>query len=80
MSFRDVGFLHKLKQSTKYVPTFVLEEKFRKEAEELKEKGAILAKSEIVLAMLADGADYALIAKYTGISIEEIKALGRENK
>jgi len=79
MSFRDVGHLEALNNSTKYVPTFVLEEKFKKEAEELKEKGAVLAKSEIVLNMLADGADLELISKYTGISIEEVKALGREN-
>ena len=77
LSFRDVGYLRELSKSTKYVPSYILIEKFKKEAEELKEKGAILAKSEMDMNLLKEGSSLEMIHRVTGIPIDEIKSLER---
>ena len=43
--------------------------------EEGMEKGEIKRSREIALAMLADSMDIALVAKYSGLSVEEVEAL-----
>ena len=39
------------------------------------EQGAAQSKAEIARAMLSDGMDIALVAKYSGLTVEEIAAL-----
>jgi len=79
MSFRETGLLDELKASKRFVPQYQLEQEMRKRAEELSERGAILAKSEIVLTMLSKGMSVADISEYTGISVEEIELLREED-
>ncbi len=72
LSFADVGLLEILKQSTKYVPPYVLAERMKKEAAELaKQKTTI----EIAKQFKRNGIDDQTIANSTGLSIEEVKKL-----
>ncbi len=72
LSFADVGLLEILKQSTKYVPPYVLAERLKKEATELaKQKTTI----EIAKQFKRNGIDDQTIANSTGLSIEEVKKL-----
>ena len=45
----------------------------------MEERSAILAKSEIILAMLSKGMSFEDIAELTGLSVEEIERLESEN-
>lgn len=76
-SFEVSGLLDQLKLSTKYVPPYVLEERYRKEAKALAERDVVLRESEIALSLLAKGVDIEIISETTGLSIDEISALGR---
>lgn len=76
-SFEVSGLLDQLKLSTKYVPPYVLEERLRKDAQAIAERSVVLRESEIALAMLEEGMPAEVIAKITGLSIEEIESLER---
>lgn len=75
-SFRDSGLLDILSKSTKYVPSFELEKRL-KEAND--ERATILAKSEMAKGLLNEGVSKEIISKVSGLPIEEIDALQREN-
>ncbi|WP_281979343.1 JAB domain-containing protein [Tenacibaculum mesophilum] len=72
LSFADVGLLQELAKSTKYVPKYVLEQRLKKEAAEIAQKKE---KIEIAKAFKRSGLDNELIAKNTGLTIEEVKKL-----
>lgn len=79
LSFKDIGLLDELKKSTKYVPKYVLEQRFKKEATEIaerKNKVAIAKKTlEIAKAMKRNGADNQMIVASTGLALEEVQKL-----
>ena len=75
LSFRDIGLLDELARSTKYIPQYQLEERYKKEAELLAEKKAILRESEIALGMLEAGMDIEVVSKITGLPVDEIRRL-----
>jgi len=77
LSFRDTGLFDQLKLSTKYVPQYQLEAQYKKQAEQLAERSATLAKSEIAIKFLNKGISIELISEATGLSIEEIRSLER---
>ena len=72
LSFGDIGLLDELKKSTKYVPKYVLEQRLKKEAAEIAKRSE---KIEIAKAFKRSGLDNELIAKNTGLTIEEVKKL-----
>ena len=72
LSFEDIGLLDELKKSTKYVPKYVLEQRLKKEASEI---AKMKEKIEIAKAFKRSGLDNELIAKNTGLTIEEVKKL-----
>lgn len=72
LSFKDIGLLDELKQSTKYVPNYVLEQRIRKEATEIAEKKKTI---EIAKAMKRNGADNEMIVLSTGLTLEEVEKL-----
>ncbi|GFD83812.1 hypothetical protein KUL118_66740 [Tenacibaculum sp. KUL118] len=72
LSFADVGLLQELAKSTKYVPKYVLEQRLKKEASEIAEKNKAI---EIAKAFKRSGLDNELIAKNTGLTIEEVEKL-----
>ncbi|MDE1207798.1 MULTISPECIES: JAB domain-containing protein [Tenacibaculum] len=72
LSFGDIGLLDELKKSTKYVPKYVLEQRLKKEATEIAEKKKAI---EIAKAFKRSGLDNELIAKNTGLTIEEVEKL-----
>ncbi len=77
LSFADTGLLDELKKSTKYVPKYVLEQRFKKEATEIANKKKTV---EIAKAMKRENEDVEKIALFTGLSIEEIKKLRVKKK
>lgn len=79
LSFRESGLLATLQKSLKYVPAYEVEQRMKERAAELMEKGGILARSEMVLTMLNKGMRLDDIAEITGLSVEEIEQLKREN-
>jgi len=84
LSFADTGLLDELKKSTKYVPRYVLEQRFKKEAIEIaKQKEKIVKKKktiEIAKQLKKNGVDNATISLSTGLSIEEVEKLRVQKK
>ncbi|GAB5418001.1 MAG: hypothetical protein Crog4KO_14540 [Crocinitomicaceae bacterium] len=76
-SFRSTGLLAVLEQSLKYAPPAEIENRLKLRADELTQRGAVLAKSEIVETMLSKGVSIQEISEYTGLSIEEIELIQR---
>lgn len=72
LSFANTGLLQELEKSTKYVPKYVLEQRLKKEASEIAQKKE---KIEIAKAFKRSGLDNELIAKNTGLTIEEVEKL-----
>nr|BFF37497.1 hypothetical protein BACT7_23590 [Tenacibaculum mesophilum] len=72
LSFANIGLLQELEKSTKYVPKYVLEQRLKKEASEIAEKNKAI---EIAKAFKRSGLDNELIAKNTGLTIEEVEKL-----
>lgn len=72
LSFADVGLLQELAKSTKYVPKYVLEEQIKKDMAKIIEKNRNI---EIAKAFKRSGLDNELIAKNTGLTIEEVEKL-----
>lgn len=79
LSFRESGLLAELEKSLKYVPANEVKERMLEQAKEYAERSVILAKSEMVLTMLSKGMRFEDIAEITGLSVEEIELLKREN-
>lgn len=75
LSFSDIGLMDELKLSTKYVPQYQLEEKYKKQAQELVERNAVLVKSEMALGVIGAGMDVEVVSKITGLPVEEIRNL-----
>lgn len=75
-SFKDSGLLEELSRSLKYVPPYVLEARYKKEAAEM---NSILLISKIALKLLEDGMTPQQVSDYTEIPIEEIELLRSEN-
>jgi DNA repair protein RadC len=68
-SFADNGLLAELAKSTKYVPAFILKERYAKEGEAIgAEKERKKMSKEIVRKMRAQGYDVEAIASVTGLS------------
>lgn len=72
LSFADIGLFQELELSTKYVPPYKLAEKIRKEATEIAKRQE---RTEIAKELKRDGLSVEAIARYTGLSVEEINAL-----
>ena len=72
LSFKDIGLLDELKNSTKYVPKYVLEQRIRKEASEIAEKKKAI---EIAKELKRRGTMNDDISGITGLSIEVIEKL-----
>jgi len=72
LSFADIGLLSELEKSTKYVPSYVLEKRIKKEATEIAKRKE---KVEIAKAFKRSGIDNEIIALNTGLSIEEVEKL-----
>lgn len=72
LSFVDIGLMSELAQSTKYVPSYVLEQRIRKEAADIAKRKE---KTEIAKAMKSADEPIDKIAAFTGLSVEEIEKL-----
>ena len=72
LSFNDIGLFDELKKSTKYVPSYVLEERIKKEATEIATKKNTI---EIAKKMKRRGVLNDEISEITGLSIEEVEKL-----
>ena len=70
ISFTDVGLMDTLKKSTKYVPSYVLEQRLKKEAAKIAEQKKVM---EIAKAMKKAGEPTEKIVLFTGLSVEEIE-------
>ncbi|QXP60919.1 RadC family protein [Olleya sp. HaHaR_3_96] len=77
LSFADTGLLDELKKSTKYVPKYVLEQRFKKEATEIANKKKTV---EIAKEFKRNGVDNETIALSTGLSIGEVEKLRVKKK
>ncbi len=77
LSFADTGLLDELKKSTKYVPKYLLEQRFKKEATEIAEKKKAI---EIAKELKRRGTMDEDISGITGLSIEEVKKLRAKKK
>lgn len=75
-SFKDSGLLEELSHSLKYVPPYVLEARYKKEAAEM---NTVLAQSKTALVLLKNDVRIELVSEATGLSIEEIEQLRNEN-
>ena len=72
LSFKDIGLLEELEESTKYVPPYVLAKRMKKEAAEIaKRKNTI----EIAKQLKRNGVDNETISLSTGLTIEEVEKL-----
>ena len=72
LSFRDIVLLEELENSTKYVPSYVLEKRIKKEASEIAEqKKAFEIAKQLKRKKIADD----VIASATGLTLEEVQRL-----
>ena len=72
LSFKDIGLFEQLEQSTKYVPPYVLEQRIKKEATDIAKQKQTL---EIAKQFKTNGVDEKIIAKSTGLTLEEVQNL-----
>lgn len=72
ISFTDVGLMDTLRESTKYVPSYVLEQRLKKEAAKIAEQKKVI---EIAKNLKRNGVDEQTIADSTGLTIPEIQKL-----
>ena len=75
-SFKDTRLLEELSNSTKYVPPYVLEARYKREAAEM---DSVLLASKIALKLLSDGMTIEQVVEYTGLPQEEVKHLVTEH-
>ncbi len=72
LSFKNIGLLEELEQSTKYVPKYELERRIKKEASEIAKRKE---KIEIAKQFKRQGIDNETIAVGTGLTVEEVEKL-----
>ncbi|WP_127022006.1 JAB domain-containing protein [Flagellimonas beolgyonensis] len=72
LSFKDTGLMDELLESTQYVPSYVLEKRFKKEASEIAKRKE---KVEIARQMKGKGMDVDTISEITGLTVEEVQKL-----
>ena len=72
LSFADTGLMDELEKSTKYVPSYILEERIKKEAAEIARRKE---KIEIAKQFKRNGVDERTIANSTGLTLEEVRNL-----
>lgn len=72
ISFTDVGLMDTLKKSTKYVPSYVLEQRLKKEVAKIAEQKKVM---EIAKNLKRNGVDEQTIADSTGLTIAEVQKL-----
>lgn len=72
ISFTDVGLMDTLKKSTKYVPSYVLEQRLKKEVAKIAEQKKVM---EIAKNFKRNGVDEQTIADSTGLTIAEVQKL-----
>ncbi|MBA4745823.1 MAG: DNA repair protein [Muricauda sp.] len=77
LSFKDIGLMDELLESTQYVPSYVLEKRFKKEAADIAKRKE---KVEIAKQMKGKGMDVETISEITGLSVEEVKKLRVKKK
>lgn len=77
LSFKDIGLMDELLESTQYVPSYVLEKRFKKEAADIAKRKE---KVEIAKQMKGKGMDVETISEITGLSVEEVKKLRTKRK
>lgn len=77
LSFKDIGLMDELLESTQYVPSYVLEKRFKKEAADIAKRKE---KVEIAKQMKGKGMDVETISEITGLSMEEVKKLRPKKK
>lgn len=83
LSFADTGLLDELKKSTKYVPAYILKERYEKEAAALvesrsKETTKIAkkqAKLSVAKKMIKAGIAVKKVAEFTGLTVQKIKEI-----
>lgn len=72
LSFKDTGLMDELLESTQYVPSYVLEKRFKKEAAEIAKRKREI---EIARQMKGKGMDVDTISEITGLTVEEVQKL-----
>ncbi len=72
LSFKNIGLLEELEQSTKYVPKYELERRIKKEASEIAKRKE---KIEIAKQLKRKGIDNETIAFSTGLTVGEVEKL-----
>lgn len=77
LSFKDVGLMDELLESTQYVPSYVLEKKFKKEATEIANRKKTI---EIAKKLKRNGIEEQAIADSTGLTLEEVQKLKVKKK
>jgi DNA repair protein RadC len=70
--FWVIGLMDELLESTQYVPSYVLEKRFKKEASEIAKRKE---KVEIARQMKGKGMDVDTISEITGLTVEEVQKL-----
>lgn len=78
-SFDESGLLAKLEKSTKYVPPYILKERYEKELREKALKAELKGmkdnQKEIVLRMRSEGCDIETIMRFTGLTKAQINRI-----
>ncbi|NDV15648.1 DNA repair protein [Muricauda sp. TY007] len=77
LSFKDIGLMDELLESTQYVPSYILEKRFKKEAADIAKRKREI---EIAREMKGKGMDVETISEITGLSVEEVKKLRAKRK
>lgn len=72
LSFEDIGLMSELIKSTKYVPSYVLFDRIKKEAAKI---AKLQEKVEIAKKLKRNGVNNLAIAESTGLSLEEVEKL-----
>ena len=72
LSFKDIGLLQELEKSTKYVPSYVLEQRIKKELIEVTKRKE---KIEIAKELKRRGTTDKDVAGITGLTLEEVEKL-----
>lgn len=76
LSFENSGLMTELKLSTKYVPSYVLEQRKAKEAADIAQQKE---KESFAIQLIKEGVDNAFISSVTGLSTEEINAIEKKD-
>ncbi len=79
LSFADIGIMDELLTSTKHVPSYVLEQKIKKEAKEIGIKAGKDEKArEMAKKCLEEGLEVDLVVKLTGLTIKVVENIKKK--